>query len=45
MRANTAFEDSDLKNRVNGALATKYEGNAKPKHLVPADKFISKAGW
>lgn len=34
MRANTALEDSDLKNRVNGALATKYEGNAKPKHLL-----------
>ncbi len=34
MRANTALEDSDLKNRVNGALATKYDGNAKPKHLL-----------
>jgi len=34
MRANTALEDSDLKNRVNGALATKYEGNTKPKHLL-----------
>lgn len=34
MRANTALEDSDLKNRVNGALVIKYEGNAKPKHLL-----------
>jgi hypothetical protein len=34
MRANTALEDSDLKNRVNGVLATKYEGNVKPKHLL-----------
>lgn len=34
MRVNTALEDSDLKNRVNGALATKYEGNTKPKHLL-----------
>ncbi len=34
MRANTALEDSDLKNRVNGALATKYESNSKPKHLL-----------
>ncbi len=34
MRANAALEDSDLKNRVNGALATKYEGNTKPKHLL-----------
>lgn len=34
MRANTALEDNDLKNRINGALATKYEGNTKPKHLL-----------
>ena len=34
MRANTALEDSDLKTRINGALATKYDGNTKPKHLL-----------
>ncbi|MCZ7357411.1 MAG: CoB--CoM heterodisulfide reductase iron-sulfur subunit B family protein [Candidatus Methanoperedens sp.] len=34
MRANTAFEDSSLKNKVNEALMTKYEGNTKPKHLL-----------
>ncbi len=34
MRANTALEDTALKNRVNGALATKYDGGAKPKHLL-----------
>ncbi len=34
MRANTALEDTSLKNRVNGALATKYDGGAKPKHLL-----------
>jgi len=34
MRANTALEDAILKNMVNGALATKYDGGAKPKHLL-----------
>ncbi len=34
MRANTGFEDAALKNRVNGALTTKYDGGAKPKHLL-----------
>lgn len=34
MRTNTALEDTALKNRVNGALATKYDGGAKPKHLL-----------
>ncbi|GFO96350.1 succinate dehydrogenase subunit C [groundwater metagenome] len=34
MRANAALEDTSLKNRVNGALATKYDGNTKPKHLL-----------
>ncbi len=34
MRANTALEDTALKNMINGALATKYDGNTKPKHLL-----------
>ncbi len=34
MRANTALEDSVLKNRVNEALVIKYDGNTKPKHLL-----------
>jgi len=34
MRANTALEDSELKYMINGTLATKYDGNAKPKHLL-----------
>ncbi len=34
MRANTALEDATIKNRVNGALTTKYDGGAKPKHLL-----------
>ncbi|MDD5614863.1 MAG: CoB--CoM heterodisulfide reductase iron-sulfur subunit B family protein [Candidatus Methanoperedens sp.] len=34
MRANTALEDSEIKIRINGALATKYDGNTKPKHLL-----------
>jgi heterodisulfide reductase subunit B len=34
MRTNTALEDLMLKNTINGALVTKYEGNTKPKHLL-----------
>ncbi len=34
MRSNTALEDRDLKDMINGALATKYDGGAKPKHLL-----------
>jgi heterodisulfide reductase subunit B len=34
MRANTALEDSSLKNRINEVLNTKYDGSTKPKHLL-----------
>ncbi len=34
MRAKAALEDSGLRNQVNGALVTKYDGNAAPKHLL-----------
>lgn len=34
MRAQTALEDSSLKNRINEVLNTKYDGNTKPKHLL-----------
>lgn len=34
MRTNAALEDSVLKNRINAALAAKYDGNTKPKHLL-----------
>ncbi|MCZ7397311.1 MAG: CoB--CoM heterodisulfide reductase iron-sulfur subunit B family protein [Candidatus Methanoperedens sp.] len=34
MRANTALVDGVLKNLVNEALVTKYDGNTKPKHLL-----------
>ncbi len=34
MRANTAFEDAANKNRINGVLTVKYDGNTKPKHLL-----------
>lgn len=34
MRASTALEDMSLKTRVNEALAVKYDGNTKPKHLL-----------
>ncbi len=34
MRAKAALEDSTLRNQVNGALVTKYDGNAAPKHLL-----------
>jgi heterodisulfide reductase subunit B len=34
MRATTALEESSLKARVNEALAVKYDGNTKPKHLL-----------
>ncbi len=34
MRANKVFEDLSLKNRINEALTTKYDGNTKPKHLL-----------
>lgn len=34
MRAGAAMEDSALKNRINEALTTKYDGSTKPKHLL-----------
>lgn len=34
MRANTAFEDASLKTKINEVLTAKYDGNAKPKHLL-----------
>ncbi len=34
MRAVVAMEDNTLKNSINEALNTKYEGNTKPKHLL-----------
>ncbi len=34
MRAGAAMEESTLKNRINEALTTKYEGSTKPKHLL-----------
>jgi len=34
MRAAAAMEDGALKNRINEALTAKYDGNAKPKHLL-----------
>lgn len=34
MRASAALDDGALKNRINEALTTKYDGNAKPKHLL-----------
>ncbi len=34
MRAGAAMEDGALKNRINEALTTKYEGSTKPKHLL-----------
>jgi len=34
MRANSALEDSSLRNKVNAALTNKYDGNTKPKHLL-----------
>ena len=34
MRAKAALEDNMLRNQVNGALVTKYDGNAAPKHLL-----------
>jgi heterodisulfide reductase subunit B len=34
MRATTALEDATLKNTLNGALTTKYDIGAKPKHLL-----------
>lgn len=34
MRASRALEDSTLKNKINEALDTKYEGNAKVKHIL-----------
>ncbi len=34
MRTKAALEDSALRNLVNGALVTKYDGNAAPKHLL-----------
>lgn len=34
MRAGVAMEDSALKNSINEALTSKYEGNTKPKHLL-----------
>ncbi len=34
MRASSALEESLLKRSINEVLSTKYEGNAKPKHLL-----------
>ncbi len=34
MRARTALEANPLKNRINEAFTTKYDGNTKPKHLL-----------
>lgn len=34
MRANAVLEDNAVKNKINEALATKYEGNARVKHLL-----------
>lgn len=34
MRANAALEDNAVKNKINEALAAKYEGNARVKHLL-----------
>lgn len=34
MCAGAAMEDGALKNRINEALAAKYEGSTKPKHLL-----------
>ncbi len=34
MRTHAALEDSALRNRINEALVTKYDGNTKPKHLL-----------
>jgi heterodisulfide reductase subunit B len=34
MRARTALEDNALKNKINETLTVKYEGGAKPKHLL-----------
>lgn len=34
MRAQAALEDSFLKNRINEALTAKYDGSARPKHLL-----------
>ncbi|HLB71339.1 MAG: CoB--CoM heterodisulfide reductase iron-sulfur subunit B family protein [Candidatus Methanoperedens sp.] len=34
MRANTAYEDTSLKNRINELLVSKYDGSTKPKHLL-----------
>lgn len=34
MRARAALDESSLKNRINEALTTKYDGNTKPKHLL-----------
>ncbi len=34
MRANAALEDNAVRNRINEALAAKYEGNARVKHLL-----------
>ncbi len=34
MRTQTALEDSALRNWINEALVTKYDGNTKPKHLL-----------
>ncbi len=34
MRAKAALEDTALRNQVNGALVTKYDGNTAPKHLL-----------
>ncbi len=34
MRANTALEDSALANRINEALATKYAGGTRVKHIL-----------
>jgi heterodisulfide reductase subunit B len=34
MRANTAFEECAIKEKVNGVLTTKYDGSTKPRHLL-----------
>jgi heterodisulfide reductase subunit B len=34
MRTNNALEETYFKNRINEALANKYDGNTKPKHLL-----------